>query len=87
MGSNRPLVATFLLLTLLVVSLALALPRPVFACAEWQRCGSEFYYYSDATYTILVGYQGWECNPCTYSSWGEVTNYIQWLPQPCCAWW
>ncbi len=84
-GSNRPLVAILLLLTLLAVSLALAVPRPLFACSIYERCGSELYYYSDATYSVLVGYRGWECNPCNYSYWGQVTSYVEWMPQPCCG--
>jgi hypothetical protein len=84
MGSNRPLVATLLLLTLLVVSLALTVPRPVFACEPYLRCGSEFYYYSDPAYTILVGYKAWDCQ-CRYSTWGTTQGYVQWYPNPCCG--
>ena len=78
--------ATFLLATLWMVTLALAAPRPVLACGPEYRCGSEFYYFSDASHTVLVGIRGWDCNPCTGYSSGKVTNFSEWYPQPCCSW-
>lgn len=84
LGSNRPLLALLLLLTLLAVALAMATPEPLSACSIFQRCGSEFYYFSDASHTEMVGYRGWECNPCNYSHWGQITSHYEWYAQPCC---
>ena len=83
--SGRALKALFLLVALLGVTLALAAPHPVKACSIYQRCGSEFYYFSDASHTEVVGIRGWECNPCTGYSWGQITNFYEWYPQPCCS--
>lgn len=65
----------------LLLALALSFPlaatflaAPPSAQAVFSRCGNEFYYYSDSTYTNLVGYEVWDCN-CTYSSWGSRTVY------------
>ena len=38
------------------------------------RCGNEFDYYSDATYSCQVGMRTWGCN-CEYSSWGSTSPY------------
>ena len=41
------------------------------------RCGTEFQYYSDATYTELVGVRGWlpeECG-CQFYTWGSLSVY------------
>ena len=84
--SGRVLKVTFLLSALWMVTLALAAPRPVLACEPWLRCGSEFYYFSDAGHTELVGIRGWECNPCTGYSWGQITDFVEWYPQSCCSW-
>lgn len=62
-----------LLLAALTVALTLAVPAP----ASADRCGTEFYYYSDATYTEVVGVWGWlpyHCN-CQSYMWGEITPY------------
>jgi hypothetical protein len=66
--SRRLLLALALVLTL--AATFLAAPGPIRA----DRCGNEFYYYSDATYTDLVGYEVYDCN-CFHSSWGVRTVY------------
>jgi hypothetical protein len=41
------------------------------------RCGTEFYYYSDGTFTDVVGVRGWlpwDCGCASYS-WGSITLY------------
>ena len=68
--SRRLLLALALIVTLAATFLA-APPR---AQATLGRCGNEFYYYSDATYTDLVGYEVYDCN-CAHSSWGLRTVY------------
>jgi hypothetical protein len=73
------------LLLVLALSLALAatfLLLPSRSEAQF-RCGNEFFYYSDATYTEIVGYQVWDCN-CYYSSWGELTDYREIVPLEYC---
>jgi len=65
---RRLLLALALVVTLAVTFLAA--PPPIQA----DRCGNEFYYYDDDTYTNLVGYEVYECN-CAHSSWGVHTVY------------
>lgn len=75
----NPRRVAFLLLGLaLVLGLAVALVPGTAGTAEAStRCGTEFYYYSDATYTDVVGVYLWlpeECG-CGFYSWGEITPY------------
>lgn len=54
---------------------ALALPTP--SQAQDMRCGHEFDYYSDDTYSYQVGMRYWDCPPwCTYSAWGTTSGYV-----------
>jgi hypothetical protein len=39
------------------------------------RCGNEFDYYSDDTYSCQVGMRYWGCN-CEYASWGRTSGYV-----------
>jgi hypothetical protein len=66
--SRRLLLALALVVTL--AATFLAAPPP----SQADRCGNEFYYYDDDTYTNLVGYEVYECN-CAHSSWGVRTAY------------
>jgi hypothetical protein len=67
--------AVLLALALVAVALCLVLLRP--AESEAVPCGFEWRYYSDGTYTQLVGREGnlpHECG-CTTYSWGTITLY------------
>lgn len=77
---RRPLLALVLALCLAVTFLAL---HPVSQAQAQTRCGNEFYYYSDATYTCQVGYEVWDCD-CYYSSWGYRTVYRIIVPLEYC---
>lgn len=78
-GSQLPTgwraVGTLVVVFLVVAGVAASLP-PV---AEAQtRCGTEFQYYSDATYTELVGIRGWlpyESCGCQSYGFGDFTAY------------
>jgi hypothetical protein len=78
-SSRRLSVAFFLTLSLGVLMAALLTPP---AQAQ-NRCPSEFYYYSDDTYTDLVGYEVYACGNCAHSSWGVKTVYRVWEPLTC----
>jgi Family of unknown function (DUF6289) len=70
----------------LIVLLALALllsgaPSGPTASAT-TRSGHEFIYYSDATYTTVVGVQVW-CSNGSHSGWGQVTPYYKIEPSGC----
>jgi hypothetical protein len=41
------------------------------------RCGTEFIYYSDDTFTEVVGVRGWlpDYCGCQFYSWGCITSY------------
>jgi hypothetical protein len=77
-GRSRGLVAA--------IALSLALAAAVFissARSEAQtRCGNEFYYYSDDTYTEVVGYEVWDCD-CSHGFGGERTSYREIVPLDC----
>jgi hypothetical protein len=77
---RRSLLALVLALCLAATFLAL---HPVSQAQAQYRCGNEFFYYSDDTYTYVVGYQVWDCN-CYYSSWGVLTDYRQIQPLEYC---
>jgi hypothetical protein len=66
---------TLVLVFLMVAGIAALTPAP----AEAQtRCGTEFQYYSDATYTELVGIRGWlpyESCGCQSYGFGDFTAY------------
>jgi hypothetical protein len=75
----KPRRIAFLLVGLaLVLGLAAALLPGIAGTAEAStRCGTEFYYYSDASLTEVVGVRGWlpeEC-ACQFYSWGVITPY------------
>jgi hypothetical protein len=71
---GRKAVAALVLVFVVTAMVAVLTPTP----AEAQtRCGLEFWYYSDATYTELVGIRGWwpwACGCGTYGA-GEITPY------------
>ena len=70
-----------LVLACLLVLSALGLSRPSSVAAQ-TRTGHEFYYYSDDTYTELVGYQVW----CIgyHDGWGITTGYVDIEDYPYC---
>lgn len=78
-SSRRLSVAFFLTLSLGILMVALLTP-PAQAQA---RCPSEFYYYSDGTYSDLVGYEVYMCGNCAHYSWGVKTVYKVWEPLTC----
>lgn len=73
MPNLKKIAALMLVLVALATVLVLATPEPAAA----DRCGTEFIYYSDATYTEVVGVRGWlpySCN-CQSYSWGSISIY------------
>ena len=70
------------LVLLLVLAATAVILMPARAEAEHTRCGYYFYYYSDDTYTELVGVRFYECD-CRLSSWGTITPYRQLEWQGC----
>ncbi len=77
--SSRRLQLALALSLLLITILAIS-PAP--GQAQFARCPSEFYYYSDWSFTELVGYEVWDCN-CNHYSWGEHTPYREIYPLYC----
>ena len=62
-----------LALVSVAVALGFAAPEPVAA----SNCGTEIYYYSDASLTVQVGGQSWSwprCG-CHLYSWGSTSPY------------
>lgn len=63
--------------------LGVAVPSSVErAQAQIGKAGHEFDYYSDATYTNLVGYVIY-CNSGQTFRWGRVTDYVNIIPSDC----
>ena len=74
---NRRLLA---LAAILVFALLMAgAPR---SSSATTRSGHEFIYYSDATYTTVVGVQVW-CSNGSHSGWGRITPYDKIEPSGC----
>ena len=71
----RRAVWTLVIVFLVAAGFGASLP----SAAEAQtRCGTEFQYYSDATYTELVGIRGWlpyESCGCQSYGFGDFTPY------------
>ncbi|HET9225869.1 MAG TPA: hypothetical protein VFR31_04340 [Thermoanaerobaculia bacterium] len=73
MPNFKKVAAVVLTLTALATVLVLAFPET----ASADRCGTEFLYFSDASYSEVVGIRGWlpySCN-CQFYTWGEITIY------------
>lgn len=72
---GRRAVGALLLVFVVTAAVAALVPAP----AEAQtRCGTELQYYSDATYTELVGMRGWLPYPscgCQSYGFGTITPY------------
>lgn len=66
----RSILLSFMFLT----SFALTAPT-VSLVAQETRSGHEFDYYSDDTFTTLVGVQIW-CNNGSHFGWGRITPYV-----------
>ena len=79
LGSRRRM----LLALALCLGLVALLTSPSPSQAQLGRCGNEFYYYSDATETELVGYEVYDCN-CFHSFWGVRTVYREIVPLEYC---
>jgi hypothetical protein len=74
---TRRIALTVLGLTFLLAFVFALLPGAGGEAEASTRCGTEFYYYSDATYTEVVGVWGWlptSCG-CQSYSWGTITPY------------
>jgi hypothetical protein len=74
-------ISSILALVGLAVILGFAAPEPAAA----DRCGTEFIYYSDASFTEVVGVRGWlpyECN-CQFYSWGSITGFSEVVDSYC----
>lgn len=72
-AAHRRLVLTVLLMFALIAVFAAAQPSD----AQTTRCGTEFDYYSDGTYSCVAGVRGWlplDCGCASYG-WGSVTPY------------
>lgn len=65
---------SILLSIMVLTSFALAAPTIKLAAQE-TRSGHEFDYYSDDTFTTLVGVQVW-CNNGSHSGWGRPSAYV-----------
>lgn len=68
---RRALWIVIVLPTVLATTILLSAPRNAQSCTQ-SRCGCEFYYYSDASHTNLVGLRIYDCN-CNLSSWGTIS--------------
>lgn len=71
-----------LALATLAVVLGFADPEPVAAV----NCGTETVYYSDASFTVVVGVQGWrwpKCG-CGFYSFGTTSPYSVTGPRDIC---
>jgi hypothetical protein len=67
-----------ILAALLIVGLAAVFAATPPSQAQSMRCGTEFIYYSDSTYSCQVGLRGWlplDCGCASYG-WGSVTPYF-----------
>lgn len=80
---RRTLWIALVLPSVLAVAILLSAPRSVQTCTIEQRCGSEVFYFSDASHTIQVGYRAWDCD-CEFYYWGTTTNHWDWYPMACC---
>ncbi|HTQ80731.1 MAG TPA: DUF6289 family protein [Thermoanaerobaculia bacterium] len=78
--SHRRPIATFALMVALAFALLLALPGNAPASAQ-TRSGHDFTYYSDNTYTTVVGYRYW-CIGYN-GGWGTTTPYAVIGDFPC----
>lgn len=69
--------AAWTLVVVFLVAAGVAASMPSAAEAQ-TRCGTEFQYYSDATYSDLVGMRGWLPYPscgCQSYGFGDITPY------------
>jgi len=72
-GLSVRVISLALALVSLAVVLGFAVPEPVAAF----NCGTEIYYYSDASLTVQIGEQSWswpKCG-CQLHSWGSTSPY------------
>lgn len=74
LAAHRRVVLAALLVCTLIAVFAAGSPQ---ASAQQTRCGTEFYYYSDSSYSCMVGLRGWlpwDCGCASYG-WGSITPY------------
>jgi Family of unknown function (DUF6289) len=77
--ATRRIVLAFWLILALGLAVAASMPRPA------EAAHVDCYYYSDATFTVLVGASGVDCcgNPI---DWGVTSPYVRCEPVPVCIW-
>jgi hypothetical protein len=80
---RRALWIMIVLPTVLTAAILLTAPQNAQSCGQ-SRCGYEFYYYSDASHTTLVGWRFWDCD-CDYFSWGTTSFYREVIENECCG--
>ncbi|HRC87897.1 MAG TPA: DUF6289 family protein [Thermoanaerobaculia bacterium] len=78
MNKRKRILLGLAAVSLLVVALLMAIPRPAHAVPAVGL----HKYYSDATYTVQVGQLRVFCN-FTTSGWGVLTNYEKYTPTSC----
>ena len=81
-GLRVRVISLVLMLATLAVVLGFADPEPVAAV----NCGTETVYYSDASFTTIVGVQGWrwpKCG-CQFYSFGSTSPYSVTGPRDIC---
>lgn len=80
---RRLVVLALLLGTLTPAASMSAAPAPSVPIGVHAGYITEYYYYTDSTYTTLVGYSMTGCNPSEGYSWGQVTAYKETVREPC----
>ena len=76
--SSRPVLVTLTaLLALAVVFVVVFFTAPELGADPTTKCGTQYDYYSDATYSTLIGVRGYtdEACGCQLYGWGSLSFY------------